>query len=1031
MGYIEAGLRYRKITLMIFIMSIIFGVTSFIIMPRFEDPQIKVFMAQVQTIYPGAAPEQVEALVTKPLEEKIDELKEVKKISSSSSNGFSSIIVEIAPESDQEKTWDKLRQKVSEARSLLPSGADAPVVNDELNRTSCLIVHLAPPAGLPAASIREVVDDWKDSIKQVPGVEKVEVVGLPERQVQVILDPAALAARRLSWTHLADALQKRNVSIPGGTLREGPTGLLVESSGEYVTLEEIKETIIHQPPGGAAVRIKDVALVKLADARNDALVKTGDRPAIALAVFPKEGHTVFEVVKKVQARIGELKSELPPGMDIHTVFNLSESVNKKFNELWRELLMGMAIVLIVCVMGLHWRTALMTALAVPVSAAVGFGPLFLMGVDLQQMSIAALIIVLGILVDDAIVVNDNIERHLFLRTDRYAAILTGTREVALSIFTSTIATVAGFVPLMLLRGNIGEFIRALPLVVSVTMLSSMAVSLWLVPIVRYWPVGRGQKNNKEMASGQSGLLGPFLDRLSDWYGDALAVSLKRPVLTVAAALAVSAAALALLPVIGVQYFPYAERSEFLIDINAPQGSSLYETESIAGQVVERVKEEQGIKEVFVYAGCQVPKFYYNELSGGRGETMAQLLVVADGKAKQAHQLAVKLRHELSGAIPGTRVTVRELEQGPPVGAPVNIRIKGEDLPELRRLADELADILTLIPGTVNVHDDTGKDTYSVQVNSSPELTGRWGVAERDIASSVRMAVDGLEVSSYRKQDKMYPVVLRTSEPGEASLVSLGSIWVPSWRTGSILPVTQVASIDAGWVTGTINRHDLEKVVNVRAYTDGTLPDDIIREASARIAAIPLPPGYRIEYGGENEERDSSFASIGKLSIATLLLIYVIVAMQFYSLTKPAIILLSVYLALSGAILGLFITGTPLGFMALLGIVSLSGIVVRNGIMLVEFIEAGLKRGLTLYEAILEAGKVRLRPILLTAATAISALLPMAVTGGSLWRPMAVCIISGLMFSTALTLIVVPNSYILMRKVRNSKVLAEEKKVIVE
>ncbi|ACV62765.1 acriflavin resistance protein [Desulfofarcimen acetoxidans DSM 771] len=1015
MGLIEAGLKYRKITLMFFIMAVILGIISFINMPRFEDPQIKVFMAQVQTVYPGASPEQVEALVTKPLEEKIDELKEVSKITSSSANGFSNIMVEIAPESDQKKAWDNMRQKVNEARLLLPSGAGEPEVNDEVNKTSCLIIHLIPPANLPVASIREIADDWKDSIKQVPGVEKIEVMGLPEQQVQIILDPSALAARRLSWTHLADALQKRNVSIPGGTLREGETGFMVEPSGEYSNLEEIKDTIIYQPVGGTAVKVKDVASVKLVHARNDVLVKSSDNSAVALAIFPKEGHTVFDVNEKVQAKIKEMKKDLPSGVEVQSVYDQSESVKKKFDELWRELLTGMGMVLLICVLGLHWQTAVMTALAIPVSVAVGFGPLASMGVDLQQMSLAALIIALGILVDDAIVVNDNIERHILLETDRYTAVLSGTREVAVSILTSTIATVAGFIPLILLRGNIGEFIRSLPLVVAVTMSASMVVSLWLVPIMRYWTAGRVKKNIREKAFGQSGPLGPFLNRLSTWYEALLSKCLKLPFLTVTVALLVSASTFMLIPIMGIQFFPYAEKSEFIIDINTPKSSSLHETEAVVGQVVRKVKEQIGVKEVFVYIGHQLPKFYYNELSGGRGETLTQLLVVSNQEPKETHQLAAKLRGELTGAIPGSRVTVRELEQGPPVGPPVSIRIKGDDLSELRTLADQVIDILKQVPGTVNVHDDMGSDTYSVKVNSSPELTARWGVAEKDIANSVRMAVDGLEISNYRKGDKLYPIVLRTSEAEDASLSNMSSIWVPSWKTGSILPLAQVATVDVGWNTGTINRHNLKRVINARAYTDGTLPDNIIKAASAKIAAIPIPKDYKIEYGGENEERDLAFAKIGKLSIVVLLLIYVIIAIQFYSLTKPAVILLSVFLAISGAVLGLYVTGTPLGFMALLGVVSLSGIVVRNGIMLVEFIEVGLKQELPLYGAILEAGKVRLRPILLTAATAVSALLPMAITGGSLWRPMAVSIISGLIFSTVLTLIVVPSVYLLITK----------------
>jgi multidrug efflux pump subunit AcrB len=417
-----------------------------------------------------------------------------------------------------------------------------------------------------------------------------------------------------------------------------------------------------------------------------------------------------------------------------------------------------------------------------------------------------------------------------------------------------------------------------------------------------------------------------------------------------------------------------------------------------------------VEAVHTYVGRGVPKFYYNEVAFQRGETVAQLVVIEKGG--NTHRLVGELRKELSGAYPGTTVTVRELEQGPFVGAPIAVRIYGEDLSRLKELADRTADILKSTPGTVDVHDDMGLDAYTIKVNASPELTSRYGVAEKDVAYAVRMAVDGLKVSDYRQGNDLYPVVLRAGKADEASLESLAGIWVPSWRTGSVLPLGQVASVEAGWDPGTINRRNLERVVTVRAYTDGTLADDILKSASGAIGQVPLPAGYRIQFGGEEEERNKAFASIGRLSLVVGLLIYIIIAMQFYSLTKPVIIFLSIYLAVSGAVLGLFITGNPLGFMALLGIVSLSGIVVRNGIVLVDFIEVGRGEGMTLEEAIRRAGKVRLRPILLTSATAILGLAPMAILGNSLNRPIAISIMSGLLFSTVLTLLVVPNVYLL-------------------
>ncbi len=1018
MGLIEAGLKYRKITVLIFAVLVYAGVAGFAAMPRYEDPKFKILTARVLTLYPGAASDQVEALVTKPLEEKINELEDVRVIESSSYNGVSSIIVKLFDTADREKNWDKLRQKVSEAGPLLPPGADAPEVQDELNKTSFMILHLTAPPGLSPVSLRDTVDRWKDAIRQAPGVERIEVAGLPAEEVQVILDPAALSARRLSWTHLADALQKRNASIPGGILREGKMGLLVESAGEYQSLDEIMETVIYQSPGGAAVRVRDVARVEKAPARTDVLVEAGGRPGVALTIFNKAGYSISAVEKDVRARVENLKRDLPPGVEVITAFNQSESVNKKFGDLWRELSIGMGAVFMVCLLGLNWRSAVMVSLSIPVSAAVGFGPLSWMGISLHQVTVGALIIALGILVDDAIVVNDNIERHLAMGSEAYRASVSGTREVAVPILAATVATVSAFAPLMFIPGDIGEFVYTLPVVVSVTMLASMAVSFWLTPTLRYWLVRPGRQEGGGFRGLREGLLGPALDRLSTWYGARLAATLKRPGTTVAAALFLSVCALSLLPLIGVQFFPYAERNEFLIDISTPRGYSLFETAGVAREVAGRAAGKPGVKGVFTYVGRQVPKFYYNEAPLARGETVAQLLVVVRGGGRQAtHGIVRELQSELPGSFPGTRITVRELEQGPPVGTPIAVRICGGDLGRLRELADNVAGVLKRTPGTVNVHDDMGLDSYTIKVSPSPELTSRWGVAERDIAQSVRMAVDGLKITDYRQGDDLYPVVLRTRRADEVRLEDLSGIWVPSWKTGSVLPLGQVASVEAGWTPGTIHRRNLERAVTVKAYTDGTLPDNIIRTASKEIRDIPMPPGYRVEYGGEDEERKKAFASIGRLSVVVGLLIYLIIAMEFYSLVKPAIIFLSIYLALSGAMLGLFVTGTPLGFMALLGIVSLSGIVVRNGIVLVDFIEIGRREGLHLEDAIRRAGKVRLRPILLTSATAVFGLLPMAVMGSSLTRPVAISMIGGLTFSTVLTLIVVPNVYLLAEKVR--------------
>jgi len=1017
-------LAYRKLTLTFFVMAVAIGAVSFLSLPKRENPDITISVATVKTVYPGASPEKVEQLVTKPLEEKINEMENIAVLSSVSSANVSLIVVEMQAGVDNERAWDTLRQKVQAAEDELPEGAQQPVINDNLTQIAEQIVHLVVERPEQKETLHDTVEYWKSVLRSVPGVSSVETIGLPEQEVRITLDTKKLEAYGLPWGVVAQALQNARDRTPIGTIRDGGRNVYLQLGGEWKRTEDIAETVVFSHPSlGTPVKLKDVADVRLTVKKPEQTVYYNGKPAVDIVINGEPGVDVPSLQRRIDHKLEELVRKLPEDVQLVPMFNQRDSVDRLFSELSKELLIGMAAVILVCSLGLSLRNALLVALAIPVSVAVGFIPIPALGIDLNQITIVSLVIVLGILVDDAIVVNDNIERRLQLGDDPITAALEGSRDVAVSIVTATLATAAAFFPLFFLKGDIGDFIRPIPVVISVTLLASMAMSLTIVPIVRQWTEERAwfKKNGPAQENGQSrisGLLGKHIARLSDYYERQIHLFLKRPLLTGLTALVIGTASFGLLPLLGVEYFPKAEREEMLIDIELPMGSPFEATDDTVRAIGAWIQRQYGVKSVSAYAGTTSPKFYYTE-TPTTGERIGQLFVRVDTKLVSTGELVKPWREKLQQMYPDLEIIPRELEQGPPVGAPIAVRISGPDLDELRQISGQLQEMLAAIPGAVNISDDMGTDLYSVNLELDKEKAGNYGVTDKDLSSTLRLVTEGIQVSKLDLGEKLIDVTLYAAPPSAMLAEATEHLTVPS-QTGALYPLQEFVTFTPDRMISSIHHRNLNRTVTVRSYAEERLPEEIVKQLQEQLRDYALPPGYTIEFGGENEERNEAFAAIGKLSVVVVFLIYLIIAMQFYSLTVPLLVLSTVYLAAAGAFIGLFVTGAPIGFMALMGAVSLSGIVVRNGIVLVEFIVQARERGLGLREAIAQAGRARLRPILLTTATAACGLAPMAVMGGSLWRPMAVTIIFGLIYSTVLTLIVVPSLYLKLTEWRERR-----------
>lgn len=1011
-------IEYRKITLVFFLAAMLWGILTFYTMPRQEDPDIKVLYARVVTTYPGANPEKVEKLVTKPLEEVFQTVKGVKKIESNSTESLSVIMIEVNPGTDTKKAWDDIRYKIDGVRKNLPSEATEPQVDTDLLRTAMLILHLEAP-GMDFFQMEDLSRKVKDELKGLPGVAEIQREGIPDREVRVTLDLERMARFNLTWGQVSDAIKARNVTIPGGKLKEQPYGVAIQTTGEYIDPQVIGSTIVKVTESGRTVYLRDVAEVQLSTADPGVLVRSNGTPGVSLVLFPKENIDRVEVARSIQAYVEKnLAPALPGGVTARIIFNQAVSTQEQFNHLYKELFIGMVIVFIVCLLALPPAGALLVAFAIPSSVALGMGPLGMMGLTLHQISMAAIVIVLGILVDDSIVTNDNIQRHLELGDAPFQATVRGIREVAYSITNATVATIAAFAPLFLLKGDTGDFIFAIPQVVTVTLLASLLISLFFVPVVRFYlatrPPARGKGPVVAFFQREGGLMEGSFQKLMAFYKHSIEKALDRPRLTLALAGIFMVLSLALFPFIGKEFFPSADRNEFLIDVNTPSTSTLEETLSQT-MAVESILARQPEVDLFAsYIGKSVPQFYYNETKYVRGDNKAGIYVrIRPGRGlRSTNQVIDALRAIVREEVSGANILVRKLEQGPPVGAPVSVRIKGEDLETLRTLSHDVEAMLREIPGAINTNDTMGPDIFQYQVHIDEERANRAGVTNYDIASTVRLLTDGIAASTFQLPDEQINVVLKAAQNRAIPLEILKNVPVPSRLNGAGIPLSQVAEVKPIWAISQIDRNQLVRTVTVTGYTQDRLPSEIVKDLQNKLRSYSLPMGYRVEFGGQDEEGNKSFSDLGRLSLMVIVLIYLLLATQFNSLLKPLIVLVTVFIGICGALIGLFLTNNPLGFVATLGLFSLAGIVVRNGIVLIEFVVQAQKEGKPLREALAQAGQARLRPILLTMLSAVGGLTPMAISGGSMWEPMAIAIISGLFISTALTLYVIPTLYYL-------------------
>jgi multidrug efflux pump subunit AcrB len=800
---------------------------------------------------------------------------------------------------------------------------------------------------------------------------------------------------------LASALRNQNVLQPGGNARVGTERIVIEPTGEFKSLQDIKRVSLRSPGSAESVYLEDLATVRrdFIDPPSTISHFNGER-CIMIAVSMSEEGKVTEMCKRVVQRVEALQRELPVGLDYHVFFSQDVYVDRSINDFMVNLLEAFFFVVIVMLIFTGLRMGLIAGALVPMAMlmSMAFMPLF--NISLQQISIAALIISLGMLVDNGVVTSEDILVRLGAGQERFKAATGAVRELWLPLLSASLTTICAFLPIAIAKSDVAEFCLSLFQVVSITLLCSWFLALTLVPMLCY----RFLKPKREKQT--------FNGRMYVAYRHLLISSLKmRYVFTViiVAAFFVSSSGFKFVPKL---FFPPNEREMLLVDMWQPYGTDIRVTEERVSRLeAYLLSRTNDVKEVGTFVGSGGPRWYL-ALEIEQDNPNYANLIINTTSIEGTPAFAEHLRNYLKREFPDSRCTVKLLEQGPPVGAPVQIMLSGPDMDTIYELRDQLIGTMADIPGIVNIREDWGEWTKKLEVDVNQEQAKRAGFTSEDVALSLQAQISGIEVTEYREGEETIPVIIRSQSAYREDLGKIESINIYSYMSGQSIPLLQLARTRLEWQPSNIRRRDRVRTMTIKADVEGRFASEVLAELQPAVAALQeeWPMGYDVEFGGENAESAEAEASImAGLPTAMGLLVLILIA-QFNSFRRPLIIGLTLPLMMIGIVPGLLLTNAPFGFMAFLGMISLLGIIVNNAIMMIDRIEIERAAGQTLEDAIVVAAQKRFRPIIMTATTTIVGLVPLSLQGGEMWRPMANTIIFGLAFATVLTLIMCPVLY---------------------
>jgi multidrug efflux pump subunit AcrB len=980
------------------------GAVTWRAIPRSEDPPFDAPNFGIVAVLPGAAPGDIETRVMDPIEDRLRKLESVDKLEGNAADGVAYVQIEYALDGTApDDRYAELVREVGILRTELPPE----ITRLEILRlrpdtvTALLFALVAPTSSV--ADLRTTSDALQDAIEAVPGVADVAVNALPDERIDVAVDAEAMAAAGVQVDAIFNAIGPNDARIPGGHVDVGERRLSVATESDWTSEADLRDVVLTRTDA-VPLRLGDVATVERRSADADHLARLDGRRAVWLAVTYEAGANVFDTRDAALAAARSVA--LPDGQTLALTFDQSANVTHRMSGFTRDFALAIGLVLLT-LLPLGWRASGVVMVAIPLSLAMGLTGLFWLGYTINQLSIVGFVIALGLLVDDAIVVVENVARHIRTGKTPFEAAIAGTREITYAVLGCTATLLFAFLPLLALPGTSGLFIRSLPLTVVVTILASLALSLTVVPLL----ASRFLRPEPAHGNRVFRLLEAAIERT---FRPILARAMHRPWLTLGAAAAVFAASLALVPSVGFSLFPKAGIPMFRVTVDAGEGASLATTDAFVRRVEGELAHRPHVVHTLANVGRGNPRVYYNVAQENARPGYGEVLVLLDRyEPDETPAFLDGLRADFS-SWPGARIAVREFEQGPPVDAPVAIRLAGDDLTALGQGSRAIAAALREVDGLTRVDDPLAVRRTDLSVALDRAAAGERGVSPVEVARIVRFGLAGLEIASLRDPDgDEVPVVAHLARHGEPSIGDLSRLHVAK-NTGGSVPLGEVATV--GLVSGPPRIHHRSggRVATVTAdVRTGFNTDALSAEAVSRVARVALPLGVRWEVAGEAESRAKSFGGMGSAALVAAFGVLAVLVLEFRTFRSTLVVASVVPLGMAGGIAALWLTGNTLSFTASIGFVALMGIEVKNSILLVDFANQLRMNGMPLEAAIARAGETRFVPILLTTATALGGLVPLALENSALYSPLAIVLIGGLISSTLLARVVTPVVYALV------------------
>ena len=1026
----EFSIKRRITVFMVILIVTIFGVIAFSRLGLDMLPELEYPVVSVITTYSGVSSEDVEKLITRPVESVISTVKNVKRVNSTSQEGISAVIVEFEWGTKLDFAAQDVREKLSWVTDYLPKDADTPLVI-KFNMSDYPILYYGVTGMQDTQVLRKYLDDSvRPRLERLEGVASVYVLGGLEREINVLVDRDKLSAYSVSLDQVIGKLALENVNVSGGHVKDGHTEYLVRTMGEYRDMATMMNTIVAMQ-GMTPVYLRDVAQVKDAFKEVRNISRTNHRPSVAMMVMKQSGANTVKVVESVNRTLEELRGQMPPDIRLYPAIDQGKIISQVTRSTRNDAIIGgILAILAIFAFLLDWRPTLTIALAIPLSVIATFIGIYLFDYTLNIMTLGGLALAVGMLVDDAIVVIENTFRHLHEEgKDRIMAAMRGAEEVAMAITASTLTTIVVFLPMVLSTGIAGRLSRPLAVTVTLALLSSLFVSLTIVPVLASLLFRKRQAaGDGKPAAGDAALFARHFGGTRRLYADGLRWSLTHRKTVVGAAVVIFLASLAVVPLLGTEFMPKQDIPIMMMNVKMPVGTDLAETDRVVRGIENVVLSQPEARFAISFIGlARERKIDVAWGSGTADVNEAQVFIrlVEKGERVRLMELIMDDIRRQIPQIRGAQIEFFDMGQlflgQTGENSPILVKAFGKDLDKLKAITDQVAARMKDVAGLRDIDTTLKIGKPELQIVVDREKASQLGLTVGKVAETVKAAMLGVVPTKYRSEGDEYDIRVRFREFDRRSVEDVRNIRIAS-PTGQFISLYQIADIVQKLGPVKITRENQDRKVTVKANTFGRDTGSIVADIKKAAAGIRIPEGYFVEYGGTYKDMQEAFESLAYALAIAIVLIYMVMAASFESLGHPLVIMLTVPLSFIGVALGLLFFGKTLSVPAFMGFIMLCGVVVRNGIVMIDYINRLRRQGVTAFEAIIEGAVVRLRPILITSLTSTLGALPMALSrtqGSEMRSPMAIALAFGLLFATFLTLFVVPVVYSLFDRIRKA------------